>query len=77
METENGIRTFSEKDDEQHYTRSTYAYQLDHVIKMLTSKASAFTGGADAVNNMRYLRNRRIGPTIKLRFKLCLFFKND
>jgi len=53
VETESGVRTFSEKDDEKRYTRSTYAYQLDHVVKVLSGKASALTGGADAVQTMR------------------------
>ena len=53
VETEKGVQTFTEKDDEERYARSTYAYQLDHVVNVLAGKASALTGGADAVNNMR------------------------
>lgn len=53
VETESGVRTFTEKDDEKRYARSTYAYQLDHVLKVMSGKASPLTGGADAVNNMR------------------------
>lgn len=53
VETDSGVRTFTEKDDEKRYSRSTYAYQLDHVIKVMNGKASALTGGADAVNTMR------------------------
>lgn len=53
VETKSGVRTFTEKDDEKRYTRSTYAYQLDHVLKVISGKASALTGGADAVNTMR------------------------
>lgn len=53
VETESGVRTFTEKDDPPRYTRSTYAYQLDHVLKVMSGKASALTGGPDAVNTMR------------------------
>ncbi|CAM3881680.1 Gfo/Idh/MocA family protein [Litorimonas haliclonae] len=53
VETESGVRTFTEKDDEKRYTRSTYAYQLDHVVKVMSGKASALTGGADAIQTMR------------------------
>jgi predicted dehydrogenase len=53
VETESGVRTFTEKDDEKRYTRSTYAYQLDHVVKVMSGKASALTGGADSIHTMR------------------------
>ena len=31
---------------------TTYDYQLDAVVKVLTGKAQALTGGADAIGNM-------------------------
>lgn len=34
------------------YKRSTYAYQLDHVVAVIRREAKALTGGADAIANM-------------------------
>ncbi|WP_427454543.1 Gfo/Idh/MocA family protein [Litorimonas sp. WD9-15] len=34
------------------YKRSTYAYQLDHVVSVMNGDVAALTGGADAIANM-------------------------
>ncbi len=53
LETQRETSTFSHKDKDADYTRSTYDYQLDHVIDVLRGNASPLTGGMDAINTMQ------------------------
>lgn len=49
----NGVREFiTLLNSPESWKRTTYDYQLDHVLKVLTGKANALTGGEDAVATM-------------------------
>jgi predicted dehydrogenase len=37
----------------ESWKRSTYSFQLDHVLKVMRGETSPLTGGADAISNMR------------------------
>jgi len=50
INSEKGLKTLLNSPD--RYKRSTYAYQLDHVIAVMRGEARALTGGADAVATM-------------------------
>jgi predicted dehydrogenase len=53
LSTPNSQKIFTENDGDADYHRSTYAYQLDHVIKVIQGRAHPLTGGEDAVETMR------------------------
>jgi len=53
LKTPNGTSVFNEKDKDADYTRSTYAYQLDHVINVMQGRVKPLTGGQDAIETMR------------------------
>jgi len=53
LKTLNGTSVFTEKDKDADYTRSTYAYQLDHVINVMQGRVKPLTGGQDAIETMR------------------------
>ncbi len=40
-------------DETKEEDKTTYDYQLQHVVDVLSGKAEALTGGADAIGNMR------------------------
>jgi len=50
IDGEKGLKTLL--NSPEAYKRSTYAYQLDHVVAVMHGEAKALTGGADAIANM-------------------------
>jgi len=53
VETDSGLNLISQNDNKALYTKSTYAYQLDHVIDVMSEKTSPLTGGLDAIQTMK------------------------
>lgn len=53
ISTPKGVEKFSNDDDLERYNRSTYAYQLDHVVELLSGKSKALTGGEDAIGTLK------------------------
>ncbi len=52
IDTQAGLESLTETKNLPLYTRSTYAYQLDHVVNVLLGKETALTGGDDALRTM-------------------------
>lgn len=53
LTTASGTVTFTKKDKDADHYRSTYAYQLDHVMNVLQGNAEPLTGGQDALETMQ------------------------
>lgn len=53
LTTQNEKSVFTHEDIDADYARSTYAYQLDHVVDVLQGRTKALTGGQDALETMR------------------------
>ena len=53
VETDSGLNLISQNDNKALYTKSTYAYQFDHVIDVVSGKSSPLTGGLDAIQTMK------------------------
>lgn len=53
LTNQNGEEIFTDNDDDADYGRSTYAYQLDHVMEVMHGRTASLTGGEDAIETMR------------------------
>lgn len=53
IETEHGTQVFMLDNDKTLYTKSTYDYQLSHMIDVMSGKTNPLTGGNDAIKTMK------------------------